>query len=246
MVKLGRATGIILIFILGVSCSKIQPGDCFKNTGTITVESRNTPPFTNIQMNNNVDVFLTDNPNHTVEVRAGKNIIPGIKTEVSGNTLIISNENTCNWVRNYESPIEVYLGMPQVDSIIYQASGNLTSMNQFTCDSIYLNVLEGAGSIKLWVNVRISMISLQYGTADISYKGYSHISYLYSGGYGPVDLSQMNCEYSYVTNNSLNNCKVRSNLSLEAEIHNKGDVYYSGDPAYVSSWETSTGKLIKE
>ena len=243
---MGRIKGFIIILIFAASCSKMQPGDCFKNTGTITTESRAATPFTCLEMNNNVDVYITYNPTYSIDVRAGKNILPGIKTSISGKTLTISNENTCNWVRSYNSPIEVYLGLPDIDSILYQASGNLTSTNQFQGDSIQLDVLEGAGSINLWVDLHTSKINLQYGTADVIMRGYAHISYLYSGGYGPADLSRMDTEFTFMTNNSLNNCRVKCNLSLETEIHNVGDVYYSGDPSYVSSWETSSGRLYKE
>lgn len=237
---------IILIMLVALSCNKSNPGDCFKSTGPIITEARELGSFRYLSMNNNVDVFLTYSPTYSVEVRAGENIIQGITTKVEDSTLTIANENTCNWIRSYEKPIEVHISTPVMDSIVYQASGNLTSMNQFTTDSLKLDVLEGAGSINLWVNMYKSRYNLHYGTADLTVKGYSHISYVYSGGYGPADLRNLETSYTYLTNNSTNNCYVWASLELEVKIENVGDVYYFSDTPSVSLSGTGTGKLIKQ
>ena len=241
-----KRTIYITLILLLAACQKFNPGDCFKNSGPVSEETREVSAFTYLHMNNNVDVFLTYDPTYSITVRAGKNVIPGIKTTISGKTLTISNENTCNWVRSFEKPIEVHISTPRLDSIIYQASGNLISTNQFVADSIKLDVLEGAGSINLWIKTVRSRLNLHYGTADLTVRGFSHISYLYSGGYGPADLSELNTVFTYMTSNSTNNCYVKSSLDLEVKIHNVGDVYYFGNPPNVSLEGTGTGKLYKQ
>ena len=238
----------ILVFIASFStaCSKLNPGDCFSNTGPVSTQTRTAEPFRYIQMNNNVDVFITYGQEYGITVKAGKNILPGIKTEIEDLTLTISNENTCNWLRSYDSPLEVYITSPGIDSIVYQSSGNLTCLNAYAADSIQIDVLEGAGNIDLWLNTQKSKVNLHYGTVDLSMRGYSHLNYIYSAGYGPADLSKLGTEFTYITNNSTNNCHVKARLSLNAEIHSVGDIYYSGDPVEINSWITGTGRLIKE
>ena len=237
---------MILLGVVAFSCSKLNPGDCFTNTGPVSLQTRTAEPFRYLHMKNNVDVFLTWGQEYSIQVRAGKNIIPGIKTTIDRHTLTISNENTCNWLRSYESPLEVYISAPALDSIVYQSSGNLTCLNQYAGDSIQIDVLEGAGSINLWLETHLSRINLHYGTTDLTMRGHAHLSYLFSAGYGPADLSKLETEYTYITNNSTNNCRVRASLELYTEIHNVGDVYYSGDPQQVHSWITGTGQLIRE
>ena len=237
---------IILLSLLLVSCEKLNPGDCFKNSGQVKEEKRELATFSYLNMNNNVDVFITYAPSYSVVVRAGSNVIPGIKTEVSQNTLTITNENSCNWVRSYDKPIEVHISTPVLDTIVYQASGNLTFVNEFRADSIKLDVLEGAGSIHLWLNTTISTCNLHYGTADLNVKGTVHISYLYSGGYGPADLRNLSTGYTFMTSNSTNNCFVNCSGELEVKLNNVGDVYYFGNPPTVSLFGTGTGMLIKQ
>ena len=241
-----KRTLYIALILLLAACQKFNPGDCFKNSGPVSEETREVSAFTYLHMNNNVDVLLTYNPTYSITVRAGKNVIPGIKTTISGKTLTISNENTCNWVRSFEKPIEVHISTPRLDSIIYQASGNLIFTNQFVADSIKLDVLEGSGSINLWIKTARARYNLHYGTADLTVRGVSHISYLYSSGYGPADLSELNTVFTYMTSNSTNNCYVKSSLKLEVKINNVGDVYYFGNPSTVSLEGNGTGKLYKQ
>lgn len=236
---------IFIIMLISVSCGK-DPGGCFRSTGSITTETRQVEAFRYLQMENNVDVFLTYNASQKVEVRAGENIIPNIKSSVSNQTLTISNENSCNWVRSYDKPIEVYISTPVLDSIVYKASGNLTSTNQFEGDSIKLDILEGAGSINLWLDMRRSIFNLSYGTADLTVKGYSHISQIYSEAYGPADLRDLRTEFTYLTNNSTNNCYVWATLELECIIENVGDVYLWGNPPTVAKWGSGSGVLYKQ
>ena len=236
---------ILLIILVTMGCSKNQ-GGCFTSSGEITTEKREATAFRFIELNNNVDVFLTYAPEYSIEVHAGKNIIKGIKTYVDNNTLVIKNENTCNWVRSYEKPIEVYISTPTLDSIVYQASGNLTSTNQFLTDSLKLDVLEGAGSIDLNVRTDRSTFNLHYGTVDLNVKGNSHIAYLYSGAYGPANLRNLYTVFTFLTNNSTNNCYVWASFQLDAKIENVGDVYYWGDPPIINYSGAGSGKLYKK
>lgn len=240
-----RLLYISFLVLTAIACSK-NPGDCFKGSGSITTESREIEPFRYLMMENNVDVFLTYSTAQSVEVRAGKNIIAGIKTIVDDQTLTIRNDNTCNWVRSYDKPIEVYISTPVLDSIVYQASGNLTSTNRFFGDSLKLDILEGAGSISLWIDMHRATFNLSYGTADLTVKGYSHISYVYSEAYGPADLRNMRSEFTYLTNNSTNNCYVWASLEAEVVIENVGDVYLWGDPPTVAKWGSGSGQLYKQ
>jgi hypothetical protein len=240
-----RSIYLISLLFLAASCQKFDPGDCFTNAGPVSAEEREVSPYQYLHLKNNVDVFISYAQEYSITVRAGKNVIQGIKTSISGKTLTITNENRCNWIRSYDKPLEVYLGLPRIDSILYESSGNLTSLNKFTGDSIRLEVLEGAGSINLWLNMQKSRFNIHYGTVDLKVRGYSHISYLYSGGYGPADLRDLNTVFHYMTNNSTNNCFVRASLELQVKIFNVGDVYYYGDPASVSLEGDGSGKLYK-
>lgn len=237
---------LMVILLLAGSCDKMNPVDCFTNSGPVTTEERGSSSFRFIEMNDNVDVYLSYSPEYSIEVRSGKNIIPGIKTDIENETLRISNENTCNWVRSYKTPIEVHVSAPVIDSIVYQSSGNLISSNQFINDSLKIDVLEGGGSIQLWVDLTKGFFNLHYGTVDLNIRGSVHINYLSSRAYGPANLQDLETEFTYMSTYSTNNCRVRATNTLHVTIMNVGDVYYSGDPEFLQLDRQGDGNLYKE
>jgi hypothetical protein len=236
---------LVILFLTG-SCDKKDSAGCFTNTGPLTTEKRESSSFRFIEMNDNVDVYLSYAPQHSIEVRSGKNIIPGIKTDIDNETLRIYNKNSCNWVRSYKTPIEVHVAAPVIDSIVYQSSGNLISSNQFINDSLKLDVLEGGGSIQLWVDLRKGFFNLHYGTVDLNIRGSVHINYLSSRAYGPAKLQDLDTEFTYMSSYSTNNCWVRATNTLHVSIMNVGDVYYYGDPESLQVEIIGEGNLYKQ
>ena len=84
----------ILIVLVQPACN---PVECFKRTGNIVKEDMQVADFTTIMINDNVEVLLRNDSSNIVTVEAGSNLIQSIKTEVEGDILKITNENTCNW-----------------------------------------------------------------------------------------------------------------------------------------------------
>ena len=75
-------------------------GDCFKSTGKIVDEYRAVQQFNEIQVMNNINLFITYDTIQEIRVEAGKNLVNLIKTDVNNNRLIIKNNNKCNWIRS--------------------------------------------------------------------------------------------------------------------------------------------------
>ena len=100
---------ILLIAVTFSSCKKKNLGDCFKSTGEITEEVRETDTFSKIIVRDNIEVILSPSTTNSITVSAGKNLIDKIITETNGDTLLISNNNSCNWVRDFSVPIKVHI-----------------------------------------------------------------------------------------------------------------------------------------
>ena len=238
---------ICLIPVIFLSCHKdADVMDCFKSTGKIVQEKRTVPGFSKIELHDNVNLFLTqDSIKSEITVEAGENLISKIKTDVNDNNLVITNTNSCNWVRNFESPINVYVTTPLLDTIIYRSAGDLTWQNPWTNDSVQFDVWEGSGTIRLWLNVQKSRIYIHYGTVDVFAYGISNVTFLSSKGFGPVNCLDLISTYFYMRTISPNDCYIYVSYELGAEIDNIGNVYYKGNPWFISCNQSSSGKLIK-
>ncbi len=242
----------IISFISGLAilgtfagCKKDNMFDCFKSTGEIVTQERSASYFGGIVLKNNLDLYITQGASYSIAVEAGKNLQKNIKTVIKDSVLTISNDNRCNWVRSYDKPMKVHLTVVDLDSIIYQSSGNVYSMNTLITDSIQVLVKEGGGSIDLQIETGKSYLQLNEGTVDLHVHGNSVVNYISSNAYGPVDCLDLNTNFTYMGSSSTNDCYIQVHMELEVVIDNAGNVYYTGDPYSISKTENSTGKLIK-
>ena len=67
-----------------LSCEKLFVDDCFKSTGEITIERRESSDFENIILEDNINLILTQGNECAIMVEAGKNLLESIKTDISG------------------------------------------------------------------------------------------------------------------------------------------------------------------
>lgn len=237
---------IVLILFLGLmsSCGKDGSFDCLKSTGDIKMESRSLPPFHHIEINDNINLVLSqDTLVNSFEVEAGENLLDGITTTVDHGHLVIRNENTCNWTRKFDVPINIFIRFSQLDTIVYRAAGDVTFLNPWQNDSIQFDVMEGAGTIDLKLDVFKSRIYIQYGVVNVILSGRSDVNFLSNTGYGPVDALNLNTNFTYMNNSSPNDCYVWVRTELGVTIDNIGDVYYKGNPV-VNKQLNSSGQLI--
>lgn len=235
----------IFLLLLIFSCEKYNLGDCFKNTGKIISEERSLSEFSSILLKDNINLILTYGNEQSIIVEAGKNLMSSIHTEVNDKQLTISNTSSCNWVRSYDKPINLYLTFNILDSIIYRSSGDITCTNTLECDTLLIQVMEGCGSINLDLNTQKVFLKEIYGTVDFTLKGKTFTSYIYSAGYGPFNCRELETRNTFVVNQSTNDFYVKASDILEATIDNLGNVYYSGNPAKICSTITGEGRLIK-
>ncbi len=228
------------------SCKKGAITDCFYSTGKMSTEDRSIDNFNSILLQDNVNLILIKSENNSIKVEAGSNLINKIKTEVSENgVLVIKNDNNCNWIRSYESPVNVYLNYIDIDSIEYRSIGDINTVDTLLTDTLWLSVNEGAGQINLELNVLRLYCALHYGTADIVLGGISGLSFVYSASFGLIDMINLESNFMYVNNRSSNDIYLTAKTHLGATIENIGNIYYAGNPLTVNLERTGSGELIK-
>ena len=248
LMRISRALQIFafILVLFSTSCNDTDPLDCFKSTGNIVRVERAIGNFHSILLQDNVNLYLRQSDQIKLEVEGGTNLMPKIITTVSeAGVLEISNENSCNWVRSYNKPLNVYLDFVALDTLEYRSIGDVTNLDTIRVDSITVDVREGAGTIALTVHAFKVNANLHYGTADIILSGISTLGFYYQAGFGKIDNSALRTSQVYLENRSSNNIFVYSILTLEATINNIGDVYYKGNPSNILLSGTGRGKLIK-
>lgn len=234
----------ILFLLMVPSCSESPVLDCFTGTGEIEKSERDLPYFHSILLKNNINLELIPSNRNKLILEAGVNLKPKIITEVNGDSvLIIKNDNSCNWVRSYDKPINVYLEYTYLKNFEYRSIGTVTNIDTLKVDSLQIDIYEGAGKINLAINTYQCKASLHYGTADIYLSGKSDISFYYQLGAGKLDAKNLESSFVYLRNWSSNNMFVWANTEMSVEINGLGNVYYKGTPE-ISASLPGEGKLI--
>jgi len=227
------------------SCKKGDVTGCLFSTGDITKEVREIQSFNSILLCDNVNLILEKSNSNSVVVEAGSNLLNGIITTVGKDGVIeIRNDNNCNWIRSFESPINVYLNYVDIDSIEYHSIGDITTANSLSTDSLWITVHEGAGLINMEIDVGILYCSLHYGTLDIVLSGSSNISYIYTASFGLINMIDMESDFAYINNKSSNDVYLRVTKHLGATIEGIGNIYYAGNPNTISFEKLGSGELI--
>lgn len=226
------------------SCSK-DGGNCVSSSGEVIMQNRQLSEFDSIRVYDYLNVILIPDTYNNVTVEAGRNIITGISTEISGRELILRNNNNCNWLRNYSKPINVYLTVKNLQKIHYESSGNISCTDTIRSGLLKIEMWGGAGNIDLKVNIGEGFFIQQIGTSTLTLNGKCGISNVYAGDFGLLQLKGLKTGYTFVTNNSSNDCYVSATYALEATISSIGNIYYSGNPRNIKYDITGSGKLIQ-
>jgi len=235
---------IVLVILTGlISCSK-NGGTCLSNTGPIMMMYRPVSDFDSISINEYVNLILTHDSVTSVSVEAGQNIINGISTEVIDRTLVIHNNNECNWLRSYNKVINVYVSVKNLAKIIYNSSGNISTTNALGFQNLWIDVWGGCGTIDLELNLNQGTFIEHMGTADFNLHGVCKISSIYAGDFGFFDCRNLETDYMYIKNYGSNDCYIRVERYLDATIGSIGSIYYRGEPDTLNSKIYGTGVVL--
>lgn len=234
----------LLLFMLVLPACKKDGGTCLSNTGQIIIQDRQVGDFDSISMNDYANVILTQDTVNRVRVEAGQNIIQGITTQVIDHLLIIHNHNTCNWLRSYNSPINVYVSVKNLWKVIYNSSGNLTSTNSIASDIFMVDAWGGCGTINLELKNKNGYFIQHMGTANFILRGRCNINSIYAGDFGSFQCKELLTGYTFIKNYGSNDCYISASRYMDATIGSIGNIYYTGEPDTVYTHIYGSGEVI--
>lgn len=241
------------IFILSLACLCYLTGcnspdapDCLKSAGSNQREIRSIhDSIQGIALFQEINLHLVPDTTSYLEVEAPKNLLPKIRTERQGQNLHISNENTCNWVRQYGKAITVHYHFRVPPSKITQKGfGQITAEDTLVCDSAFRLYLEGQSNVNLPIRSPNFFLECKL-LADVKLQG--------KVGYGlflvkdrcRVQARQMEINYARVIHQSERDVHLSVRDYMEAIIDLTGNLYYWGEPGTEIAYNSS-GKVIQK
>ncbi len=227
------------------SCKKEKLDDCFTSVGKFISEERPASFFHSINMKDNVNLIIKQGEQFSIEVEGGENLINAVGTEIQDSILFITNDLTCNWIRDYDNELNVIITSPALKNIRYESSGDINTDGLVKFDELAITVWGGGGSINLDLDCRVLDMGLHYGTVDFNVKGKSKMTTIYANSYGPFYCGQLDSEIVFIRNQGTNDCYIHANHILEAVITNIGSIYYTGNPYELKCNDNGAGEIRK-
>lgn len=227
---------IFLLLIFG--CNSEKAGDCFQTGGDIVKIEIEVPSFNEIVVHQRVELFIEQGDEQKVVIESGENLLPDISVEVIDNELIIKNNNTCNFFREYDLT-KVYVTSPNITIIRNSSEQNVSSIGVLTYPRLFLNST-GIQNEYLSIgdyNIHIentNVVILSNGIAVFNLEGNTtNLDIKFADGDTRFNGKNFEAQHIQVFQVSSNDIIVNPKQSIRGTIHSTGNVISYNKPPIV-------------
>ncbi len=208
-------------------------------SGKVITEKRSVGDFTSIDLSCSADLQLVQGSPLAVSIEGEDNIVPLIKTTVSGSTLHIDAESNNATLTTRQ--LIVYVTVPNLESLRLTGSGD-ADVSEWKAGSLKLET-SGSGDI-VFDNLQADFITARTnGSGDIKIRGgqadRQSIRTNGSGDYGAGSLQSGEAE---VVTSGSGDVTVWVEDELKATTSGSGDISYYGSPR-LSQHESGSGDV---
>jgi len=241
----------LIIIILFYGCDSEDAGNCLQTAGNSIQQEFTVSNFNKILINERVELIIKEGIDQKVVVETGENLLNDIDIQVINNELVVINNNTCNFVRDY-GLTKVYVTSPNIvkirnsSELAVRSDGTLTypSLNLIADDfqSDYLNV----GDFHISINNTTLRITSN-GISNFYIDGQTtNLTVGFFAGDSRFEGKNLIAENVTIIHKSTNDMLVNPQVKIEGDIFSLGDVIAYNQPAIVDVTEHYQGKLIFE
>ena len=209
--------------------------------GEVTEENRPVADFDELTFCCNLRVELMQGPTTKVRVEAESNLLPYVKTEVSGNRLRIGFRDNVHF-RSRE-PIVVYVTAPTVTYISGEAAGRLEMRSAFTGERLELEAGSAARISAEFSGAELRLRADSGGRIEVKGSGRTVDATASSGG--SVSAHDYLAERGDADASSGGGVEISVSESLEADASSGGRVSYRGQATNVNAHTGSGGSVRK-
>lgn len=234
----------ILVFVMTfIGCKKEQLDDCFSSTGKDKSIERPLKSFSKISVGDKFKVVLTQDTSQPerIIITGGENILEGISAEVDNGELVLSNCNTCNFVRSYKREITLQVFLHNLTELTIFGAASITSGDTLFLDSLRINhsALE---DVDLTVNTsgEIFVESINSGGTRLAGKAFK-----LSGSIEEItdlDARHLVCKEVIFDSHSPLDCYINATEIIYVGIYGDGNIYYTKEPTQQKSVKDRTGQ----
>ncbi|MBP0903081.1 head GIN domain-containing protein [Mariniflexile gromovii] len=245
-----KKLGYILISVLMMACNSENVGDCFQTTGSIVQQEISVSTFDKILVNRDIELIIKEGIEQKVIIETGKNLLNDVKAVVEEGKLILTDNNTCNYVRDY-GVTKVYVTSPNITEIRSSTQYNIISDGVLTYQNLTVLAEDYSapdsftnGNFKLQLdNDNFNLVFNNLSNCYISGKT-NNLNITLAAGTSRFEGANLIAQNVVFWNRSSNDIIVNPQQSLTGRISGTGNVISVTEPPIVDVQEVYKGRLI--
>ena len=240
----------ILAVIILLACNSENAGDCFQTEGTIIQQEVAITPFENILVNRDIELIVKDGPDYEVVIETGENLINDVEAIVVGDELQLTDNNTCNYVREY-GITKVFVTAPNINVIRSSTQYDISSdgiltyqnLSLFSEDFIVPDTFT-MGDFRLTINNSFTRV-VTNNLSSIYISGQTEtLNIKFASGAGRFHGEALIAQNVHVYHRGSNDIFVNPQQSLSGELRGTGDLISLNNPPTVEVEQFYIGELI--
>lgn len=230
------------------SCNSESANDCLKTSGNVIKrEIPNIPTFDKIRVEQGIELILAQNNEQKIELEVGENLFNDISVEVIDNELILKNNISCNWFRDY-NPAKVYVTFTDITRIYSTSQHKIHSNQTLHFDIFELSSGIDQEGIASEFTLNIICNQLNINANDATYLNISgSASYMFVGFWaGEPRLEAQNLKVNHIDffQRSSNDMILYPIEKIQGNIYSTGNVIIKNTPELIEVTQHYTGKLV--
>lgn len=240
-------TTFCLLFVL-LSCDSESANDCVKKSGNIVKrEIHDIPTFNKIRIEKGVELILSQDSQQKIEIETGENLIKDVSVQVIDGELIVKNNISCNWFRNY-APAKAYVTFIDINRIYSTSQHKIHAVQTLSFDHIELSSGVYQEAIASEFDLMINCNHLKINANDATCLNLSgdanSMVVAFWGGEPRIEASNLKANSIEVFQRSSNDMILRPLHKIKGNIYSTGNVVLKNIPTDIDVTQHYTGKLI--
>ena len=242
----------LVIIVLLFSCNGENAGDCFQTVGSILQEEIALDTFDKILVNRDVELIVKEGNTQKVIIETGKNLWNDVQAIVVDGQLILSDNNSCNYVRDYGNT-KVYVTSPNITEIRSSTQYDVSSEGVLRYPSLTILSEDYSAPDSFTVgNFRLDIDAVNFyvvfnnlSNAYITGKT-DNLNVTYASGTSRFEGRNLIAQNVYIWNRSSSDMIINPIQKITGIISGTGDVICVNRPPIVEVEALYKGRLIFE
>ena len=239
----------ILVVFSVFSCDDKDAWDCIQTAGSAVTQELIVDPFEKIHVNSDIELVVKQGQEYKVKIQTRQNLLDAIEVVVIDNQLQLTNQTSCNFVRDY-GLTKMIVTTPVLKEIRSSTQYLTSSIGVLTFEDLQLlsedynsgyissgdfNLNVDTQSLKVVAN-KLSEFTISGTTETLSVGFYAGLCAFKGADLIAQDIT--------VFQRSSHDIIVNPQQSLRGDIRSVGDVISVQTPPVVEVQEYYTGRLL--